>query len=630
MDVRSSLLALLLPVAPLPAMAEESLATRLAALGAVPCEDIALTCLTLPMPHDHGGAQDGPPVPVTFAIHPAREESAGILVFSIGGPGYAALPWAETYLASFDPELVDSMDIVFFDQRGTGEVHGISCPGAELAFALAPLDPVTDPAGANRVAETFVQDCLTEADTDLLDVVGTDQAAHDLELFRQAIGAPPLWVYGESYGTQFAQTYATLHPQGVAGIIIDGVVDLTLTFEEFYADFVAGSDRIVSRVFSTCAATPDCAADFDGDPAAAFDLLAARLRQAPITATLGDSSLSLTSRMLENSAFYALYSPEGRTAFLRSLAAAHRGNPLHYIRLALADLGVDIASGLPDPDPSWYAGAYFAITCLDYAAPGATAAERAATIIAEAQARIAHGTRFPNAYFAERLICAYWPSQGQLDRPAPYAGGDWPTLVLTSDADPITPASMALSVADGAQNASTVVMEGGPHVILARGLSCPDRIVTDLVLHGIAPAAGTQICRQDLLSPYPALTLTGDVTPLSLARAIDTELTHNPTIGVWDGGDTLTTGCDYGGTLALASTPHGTAFFFDHCALWPDLVLHGKGLQAETGEPGDGFTFDLQVSGRHTGRLSYASDTMTGAERLSGTWDGAEAAPLHP
>lgn len=613
-----------------PVIAQDSLAQRLAALGAEPCADSALTCVTLPMPHDHAGVEQGPPIPVTFAVYTARRSSQGVLLYNLGGPGYAALPWVDSYVSSLDRRIVDNFDIVFHDQRGVGETHGIACPMAEAALATAPLDPVADPSAAIATARGFVRDCLQEADTPLVNVVGTDQAAHDLELFRQAIGAPPVWVYGESYGTQLTQTYATLYPQAIAGVILDGVVDLTLSLEGFYAAYVAASDALQERVFAACIATPACGADLDGDPAAAFDLLAARLRQQPIGITLGDKAMDLTVNMLETSAFYALYSPEGRSEFLRALAGAHQGNPVPMLRLAHANLGIDIATGEPAPDPTWYGGAYFAITCADYAVPGATEADRVAGVVTEAQTIIANGTRFPRAYYAERLVCALWPKQGPSARPAPYSGGDWPTLVLTSDADPITPSVMAYAVSDSARNASVVVMEGGPHVILGRGLSCPDEIVTALMLEGTLPAAHSQLCRQDLLSPYTPLTLTDGVTPLALGQAVDVELWLSPTLYVWDYATPFTTGCDHGGTLSVSAGRNGTEYRFQACALWPDITLDGKALYAENGSPDDGFSMQVTVGGAATGRIVYVANTVTGAEHLSGTWNGTEVDTPRP
>jgi pimeloyl-ACP methyl ester carboxylesterase len=624
----------LLCLSALPAAAQDRLDDRLDALGAVPCEDTTLTGVTLPMPHDHTGREQGAPIPVTFAVHTAPGQSQGILFYNLGGPGYAALPWGDSYISSLDLELTSNFDIVFHDQRGVGSVHGIACPDAELAFTLAPLDPVADPVATIAAAQTFVDACTAEADSPLLNVVSTEQAAHDLEIFRQAIGAPPVWVYGESYGTQLAQTYATLYPEAIAGVILDGVVDLALSLEGFYATYTIEAVGLLERVFTACAATPACASDFGDSPSAAYDRLAAELLLSDQTVYLGENEHVLTLGMLQNTAFYALYSPAGRTEFLRALAAAHRGNPVPLLRLSYANFGIDITTGVSTPDPDWYGGAYFAITCSDYAEPGATAADRAANVIAEATAFITDsdhaGNLLSRLYFAERLACALWPAQGPVDRPAQFAGGDWPTLVLTSDADPITPSVMAYAVADSAANAAIVVMEGGPHVILGWGLGCPDQIVTDLMLDGTMPAAPTQICRQDLLTLYDPLTLTGDVTPLAIGRAVETEYWLNPTFYVWDYITPLTTGCDHGGTVTLTAGSRGTEFRFGACAFWPEVILTGKGLLAENGTPTDGLSLQVDVMGLNSGRLTYVRNALTEAAWISGTWNGAEVTIPRP
>ena len=41
-------------------------------------------------------------------------------------------------------------------------------------------------------------------------------------------------LYGESYGTQYAQTYAAAHPERLQGVIVDGVVDLTRSGPAFW------------------------------------------------------------------------------------------------------------------------------------------------------------------------------------------------------------------------------------------------------------------------------------------------------------------------------------------------------------------------------------------------------------
>lgn len=100
------------------------------------------------------------------------------------------------------------------------------------------------------------------------------------------------------------------------------------------------------------------------------------------------------------------------------------------------------------------------------------------------------------------MVCAYWPQQGLLARPAQFAGGDYPTIILNGDADPITPIEQSYRIMDNLQNGYMVAMQGGPHVIWGRGLACPDQSVADLMIDGTLPEAPEQVCTQHLIASY--------------------------------------------------------------------------------------------------------------------------------
>jgi len=55
-----------------------------------------------------------------------------------------------------------------------------------------------------------------------LNFVGTNNLARDIELFRMAIGAKKMSIYGISYGTKVASVYATLFEDKVHRLILDG------------------------------------------------------------------------------------------------------------------------------------------------------------------------------------------------------------------------------------------------------------------------------------------------------------------------------------------------------------------------------------------------------------------------
>jgi hypothetical protein len=56
------------------------------------------------------------------------------------------------------------------------------------------------------------------------DWCGTNDLAHDMETFRNAIGVRHMSMRGSSYGTAVVATYATIYPQKVDKVVMDGVV----------------------------------------------------------------------------------------------------------------------------------------------------------------------------------------------------------------------------------------------------------------------------------------------------------------------------------------------------------------------------------------------------------------------
>jgi pimeloyl-ACP methyl ester carboxylesterase len=615
-----------------PAAADVSLTDATSGLDLFPCELSSLSCTSLTVPLDHRANDPAQTLDITFALSFATNESRGILFYFVGGPGGSGLASVDGYLSAFDPSLTENMDIVFVDQRGTGAVHGLACPKAQATFDLAPA-ALDDPEAIIATAQAYVRDCTAVLDVSLLSVVNTEQAIRDSETFRNQLGSPKVWLYGESYGTQFVQSYASLYPQAVRGVIVDGVVDLTLTAEAFYRRYTLAAEALLAETFALCDRIAACKADMPGDAARIYDNLAMQLTAAPVLVSyvLADGSTvqrPLTTGLLEANAFYALYSPEGRAEFLRTLAAAGRGNLVPMLQLGYSNMYIDPETEIGMEDPGWFGAAYYAITCLDYDSGPGTADDRAARILDEARALSPEAPRLLRSYYLERIACAYWPHQGPVTRPEPYSGGDWPTLVLNGDHDPITPISMAYSVLDGAKNAYAVFMKGGPHVIWGRGLGCPDSIVQALLYDGTLPAAREQLCEQDPMSDYTPLTLTDPAQmsdAFTVARALETELAHYIPLVNWDGSHPASFGCPFGGTLTASVTDDGTNYAFETCRFWPGLALSGAGTEVKFGEPDDLLTLTLTASGSQNGTITYQHRLMDGAQSISGLWNGQPA-----
>ncbi|HVZ01443.1 MAG TPA: alpha/beta hydrolase [Dongiaceae bacterium] len=616
----------------------DDLQAKIMALGGKDCRDSNLTCVDIEVPVDHAHPDPGRHLTLHLAVHFAEEESKGIMFYAVGGPGGAGTALAQSYLDSFDERLSKELDVVFFDQRGVGAKSGVDCPKAAVAFDSEPIT-LQQPEQAVAAAKAFVDSCVREmSPKELLPYLGTSQAIQDLEEFRQAIGAPKVWFYGESYGTQFAQEYAARYPDALDGVILDGVVDLTRTAESYYTEDTRTAERILGRLLDACDAEAHCRADMGASAASVYDGLAARLHQAPVTVDypLGSGGFAqrpMNAAILEDEAFYALYGPESRAEFLRALAASTRGNLVPLLGLGYQDIGVDPNTLAPAPDPTFYGGAYYAITCPDYDDAGHDPAAQAKAILDQANAFAPKAPRFQRNLYAERLVCAFWPVKGAGDPPPAFKGGDYPTIVLNSDTDPATPISNGYAVFDRIPNAYMVTMEGGPHVIWGRGNDCPDKIVFGLMLDGRKPEKREQVCRQDFLGAYAPLAAAADAqTPLSLGEAVETEIAQSPQLADWDGYDTIEIGCDYGGALTANAAESGTEYAFKDCGWIPGVKISGDGIDIDAGDGSkpDGLTLRLEVSGAHQGRVTYRHDKTTDAMSVAGSYDGKDVAPPRP
>jgi len=165
-------------------------------------------------------AAGGPTFEVTFGLLRATERPRkGVFVTVTGGPGTSGLAAADGYTEAFDPRIPRHYDIVFFDQRGIGLSEPLQCPDAALAFYTSSHVPTVGRAEAEAFAadsRTFASDCIDETGVDPANLAyyGTDQAIEDLEAFRVWLKADQIDLYGESYGTQYVQTYAAAHPTG--------------------------------------------------------------------------------------------------------------------------------------------------------------------------------------------------------------------------------------------------------------------------------------------------------------------------------------------------------------------------------------------------------------------------------
>lgn len=560
-----------------------------------PCdEDMAqgFRCVTLRMPLDHFD-DTGATIDVTYAIRPhtGRGEALGTFVTLTGGPGTSGIASAVSYTDSYDEAIQRRYDIVFLDQRGARLSGDLTCPDAALAWYRTDADPSASTAttGLGADAHAFVDACIAESRVDpaILPYLGTRQAVEDLDAIRRHLGVDQLAIYGESYGTQYAQQYAATHPDRVASLILDGPVDLSRQLLDYFDEQTLGFDEALEGTLYDCSTARACTVDTEAPSSlAVWDGLAGRLAAGPMAFEFhGRDGQAETRRFtasdLLNAGSAFLYGEYDRMLLQRALAAASQGDLWYLSRLLYAGLVMDPETQEAIPDPSYSDGLYYAVECLDYAIPGDTPADRARAYLEAGNERGMTDRRLGDVFYGD-LPCAYWPAQpGSKGRPPLLRDVPYPMLVLGATLDPATPWANGLRILDAAgANARAIVKPGGPHVIYGRGETCPDDLVTAFLASGRLPDARRTVCPGNVADDYvplPPLDATGYGSTRAALRAVDREVVTSADYWYWDADDPLVTGCRFGGTITYTPTDAGSRLRLAGCSWSRGLALTGRG-----------------------------------------------------
>jgi len=567
------------------------------ALQDIPCLATSLHCAKVVVPVEHGGPAVQPVIDIVYGVHRAAGAAHGTLVVAVGGPGGSGLASADWQIDSFDPRLVQTYDIVFWDQRGVGRSDGHDCPVAGGIYSAVVANDTT--------ARAFVDACLREADTGSsgLGRYSTRQAAEDLESIRARLGVAKFALYGESYGTELAQVYAAAHPDRLSALILDGSVDLTLTANQFWAAAARSFDATLKATFDDCGQDYLCRRDIS-DPAAAYDRLLERLGRKPevisyrdVTGQMGDHRLE--GPLLQRAVAALMYEPSGRALVLRAVASAAAGDDVPIARLA--DL---FGPGIGGAVSTF---AYHAVLCADYRVSPTADTSDFAAVVRAGRTSGALTTRTGDVYFSQ-LPCLYWPDQPTADvRPAPLTDQPEPIFVLGATLDPITPIEMGRAIAARARDGYLIESSGGPHVTFGRGHDCVDRPIVDFLVDGTLPTWRTIHCSDVVASPYIAvhpIMASGYTDALDAMHSTEDELFADPLFSLTRGQSGLTIGCRYGGFVTVDSTDVKDEFGFEGCEFASGMPLDGTG----TYDPGaNHLELDLTFP---DGDLHYTSDTL--------------------
>lgn len=185
-------------------------------------------CATLQVPRDyrHPGAGS-----ITLTVSRIRTADPahrlGDLVVVPGGPGGSGLDYPSQMLGILPSAVMNSYDLIGFDERGVGNSTPVHC-GLSAADRAAQLNyPYPAPDGdisGNLAFAQRVADTCAATQGDYLGDISTVNSARDLDRIRTALGVPKISYLGTSYGTYLGQIYATMFASHTDKVVLDSTV----------------------------------------------------------------------------------------------------------------------------------------------------------------------------------------------------------------------------------------------------------------------------------------------------------------------------------------------------------------------------------------------------------------------
>jgi pimeloyl-ACP methyl ester carboxylesterase len=441
-------------------------------------------CGTLSVPVDYSNP-DGPALEIAVARVPARDRAhrIGSLVVNPGGPGAPGIPYVKAVADTLPRELRDRFDLVSFDPRGVGDSGAVRCsadidPLFDESFSPADAAERSDLVAAFRT----VVDACTHASAALLPHVSTVDTARDLDRLRAALGDGKLTYVGESYGTYLGTIYATLFPQRVRAMVLDGAIDPAADGSAVALGQARGFEHALDEFLADCAGQRACAFRHGGRPGVAYDVLRARAARTGL-ATHGDGGRRVNDTRFDAAVIEALYSGRaGWTSLGDALAQADDGDASALLGMADSFVGRAANGSVHDA-----LDAFWAISCLD--GPVVGDVDAAARLQAEATAAAPRLGAFLVNF---SLACSVWPVP-PVTPPVPLdAAGAPPILVIGTTADPATPLVSARSLARELDRSALLVAVGEQHTSFGVGNECADRVVTTYLVDRALPRRGTR------------------------------------------------------------------------------------------------------------------------------------------
>jgi pimeloyl-ACP methyl ester carboxylesterase len=445
-----------------------------------------------------------PTIGVGFEWLPASRKSTGTVVTVEGGPGYASSGSHQQYVAMIGPLRADH-DVLVFDLRGTGLSTPVNCPGLQ-DFTGASSGPRFDSVvGACGRALDHTFRTADGGWAHASEEFTTANAARDLHDVLRHLALAKVDLYGDSYGSWFAQAFASRYPGELRSVTLDSTYPLLGPDPWLVEAHTIARDGFAA----VCDRFPACPAE-GGDGWRRIGVLAARLRVHPIVGTTVDLDAQRVRQTVDVRILVDLVVNAGVDPVVYSqLDAAVRAfldrrDPAPLLRLAAWSVSYDNTNS---PEATNYSrGLYFATACTDYPQLFDMRADRATrvhqydtaldtepvdTFAPFTPAEWARMSAYTTTYDA----CLDWPAPITRHDPPVTIGARLlpagvPVLILSGDLDTSTPAGGSKdaarqlgSSARRVQIANLVHVTAMPNLVWPGIEDCGESLFRDFVRH---------------------------------------------------------------------------------------------------------------------------------------------------
>jgi len=409
-------------------------------------------CGTYSTPENYA-QPNGVKIDINFVVLPAIDNSKEKLplMFLAGGPGQAAAELSAQIYSGFR-EIRKTRDLILIDQRGTGKSQPLQC---EDSLDIDPYSSMAEDFSADDIEQ-----CLAQLSGDLSQY-NSENSIRDFDAVREALGYQQVHIYGGSYGTRAGLVYMRMFPDSLKSVVLDSVGPIEVPIGLFGKSV----EQSFTKLTENCQADSFCAQQYP-DVAEEFAAISSRLSLIPARVKIAHPRLGtniefvISKEKFISTVQMQLYSMQTRSLIPLLIHQAYLGDykPLAGL-IAQSEGGMGI-----------YIGLHFNIVCNeDY--PRISAQMKAA----DANNNFAKGMSLEMIGKA----CAVWPKYQPSADFYQTVNADIPTLILSGQLDPVTPASNGEKSHANLPNSHHIISKNNAHIVAST--VCGIKIVNEFL-----------------------------------------------------------------------------------------------------------------------------------------------------